>query len=81
MSTEQHESIVLCQILMIDILFDDSDSDPNIFPRTEEEIACIPYIDGLESDQTIPFNLPDQIQAKHEQDLEAGNLFVEISSI
>ena len=78
-STVQHESIVLCRMLMIDTLFDDSDSDPVNFPQREEEIACIPVINGLESDLTIPFNLPDKIRKNHEQDLNEGNLFVRIS--
>ena len=56
----------------LDTLYDDGES--------SDELACIPIVNGRESDDVIPLHLPSDLEEAHASELEQGLLFVKITN-
>ena len=65
------EDIVNCRMLMMGTQFVSSDP--------VEQPACVPIVDGEETSDLIPLDLPDDIESTHASELEQGQLFVTIT--
>jgi hypothetical protein len=67
----QHEEFVMCRMLIFATMYAEGIS--------KQESACIPIIDGKESDDIIPLSLPQDIASVYVAQLEQGTLLVTIS--
>ena len=66
-----------CRITKVDTLYDFS----NTSIWSEEELVCIPIENGIENDDTLHLDLPDELQIKYAGHFEAGNLCLNISGV
>jgi len=68
---------VLCRLTVVDLMFSFDDGDHSL--RHDEQISCIPVVDGLEDDDMHPVALPKALHTENANAIRQGRLFVSIS--
>ena len=74
---------ILCRMTLFDTMYDNDDSDDEEALHSHQ-VACIPVVNGTESDDLLPLDnsFPvDDLAEAHQNDLASGSLFVNISHV
>jgi hypothetical protein len=66
-------------MLVIDTQYDDDEDDDTSNLERLEETACVPIVDGQETDDLITISLPEHVAANNRALLERGRLYMNIT--
>ena len=72
------ERHVKCRMIVLGTLLE-GEGEADSLQRVEET-ACIPIVEGEESDHVIPITLPSEIEQAHKKELQQGLLWVSITN-
>jgi hypothetical protein len=74
-SQEGSEQELTCRVTIVDTMFEVSANTTN---TNEEQISCIPIINGEETDDLLDLPLPDDIAELNNASIELGDLYLSI---
>jgi hypothetical protein len=72
------ENTVLCRIVTFGTSYSSNDDESHANLSSQRR-ACVPIVHGVESDMDFPIHLPEEMKARHSDQMDMGQLLVLVS--